>query len=164
MNIDSINMNKASVGGPEKSTQELRAKQLKQASVDFESMLLQQMFQAMEKTLDNGSLIGGGLSGNIYSGFLTEAISKEMASHQSLGLSDQLYKQVLRHEPSLQKAIETKEPEVMTPKEGLKIGHDIPLENARRGLGYIQMLKAQPLLQMTTETAKTADINSKAKL
>lgn len=164
MNIDSINLTTQSIDRSVKSPAELKQKQLKQASVDFESMLLQQMFQSMQKTLDSGGIVGQGLSGSVYSGFLTEAISKEMASHQSLGLGEQLYKQILRREPEIQK-LEKEQAAAKQPPttNGLTIGHNLPLENVRRGLGAIQMLPAEPLLKMGTESAENADIDRKAK-
>jgi Rod binding domain-containing protein len=167
MNINSLNSNIPPLEGVGKFPVEFKQKQLKQASVDFESMLLQQMFQSMQKSLESGRIVGKGLSGSVYSEFLVGAISKDMASNQSLGLGEQLYKQVLKREPEVQKLENLQKETLKTmTHDGLKIGHDIPLENLRRGLGAIQMVKAQPLMTMGTESVKNADNidRSKAKL
>lgn len=82
----------------------LRLEKLRSASIDFEAMLVNEMFKSMEKTLQNGGLVGSGMSGSVYSSMMLDAISHSMAKNQSLGLSDQLYKQTVEREPKLQKA------------------------------------------------------------
>jgi Rod binding domain-containing protein len=84
-----------------------RLQSLRDASVDFEAMLIQQMFQSMEKTLENGGLVSGGpgVSGSVYSSMMTQSISQSMANNQSLGLSEQLYQSVIKKDPDLQKYI-----------------------------------------------------------
>jgi peptidoglycan hydrolase FlgJ len=82
----------------------LRLQKLRSASIDFEAMLLNEMFKSMEKTLSNGGLVGSGMSGSVYSSMMLDAISHSMAKDQSLGLADQLYKQTVEREPKLQKA------------------------------------------------------------
>ncbi|MBI4024653.1 MAG: rod-binding protein [Verrucomicrobia bacterium] len=84
----------------------LRLKRLKQATVDFESLLLQQMFQSMQSNLKGGGLAGEGLSGSIYSSIMTEAVAKSMAQNQSTGMADQLYQDFLRHYPDLKEVAE----------------------------------------------------------
>lgn len=85
---------------------EARVQHLRSASVEFEAILIQQMLQSMEDTLQNGGLVGSGTSGSVYSGILTQAISKSMAEHQSFGLADQLYRQTIQHDPEIKKYIE----------------------------------------------------------
>jgi Rod binding domain-containing protein len=82
----------------------LRLEKLRSASVDFEAMLLNEMFKSMESTLGSGGLVGSGMSGSVYSSMMLDAISHSMASNQSLGLAQQLYKQTVQREPKLQKA------------------------------------------------------------
>ncbi len=93
---------------PTKSTMtpDQKIHRLQGAATDFEGLLIHQMLQEMEKTLDKGSLVGAGLSGSIYSGMLTGAVSKSMAEHQSIGLADQVFQGVIRHEPELKKYLE----------------------------------------------------------
>jgi Rod binding domain-containing protein len=83
-----------------------RLQRLHGACVDFESVLIQQVFQSMQESLSQGNLVGGGLSGNVYSGFLTQAVAKSMAEKQGVGLAEQVYRNTVRHNPELMKAYE----------------------------------------------------------
>jgi Rod binding domain-containing protein len=93
-------------GVPMDSKPELRLKQLKQASTDFESMLLHQMFQSMQNTLQEGNLVGKGIAGSVYSGIMTEAVAKSMAQTQGLGVGEQLLQDVVRNDPTLRKYVQ----------------------------------------------------------
>jgi len=119
MNIESSNTPQPIDPTKAQLTPEQKVHRLKGAATDFEGLLIHQMMQDMEKTLDKGNLVGGDLSGNVYSGILTAAVAKSMAEHQSMGLADQIYKNVLNHEPDLKKFVE-QHPElghcVTTPK------------------------------------------------
>jgi Rod binding domain-containing protein len=93
-------------GVPMDSKPEFRLKQLKQASTDFESMLLHQMFQSMQNTLQEGNLVGKGIAGSVYSGIMTEAVAKSMAQTQGLGVGEQLLQDVIRNDPTLRKYVQ----------------------------------------------------------
>lgn len=83
-----------------------RMQRLQGACVDFESMLIQQMFQSMQESLPQGSLVGSGLSGSVYSSILTQAVAKSMAEKQSVGLASQLFQDMIRRNPDLKAAHE----------------------------------------------------------
>jgi Rod binding domain-containing protein len=107
-----------------------RLQKLRSASVDFEAMLVQQMFQTMQKSLEGGGLVGSGTSGSVYSSILTEAVAKSMAQTQGVGIADQLYADVIRQTPELKKYVEEngistslRGPKV-TPASGLTSGQD----------------------------------------
>jgi Rod binding domain-containing protein len=106
MSVDPITASLQSLASTQKSgatvgDQKVRLEKLRSVSVDFEAMLLQEMFKSMEDTLQEGGLMGSGVSGSVYSGILLETISKSMAETQSLGLSDQLFQDILGREPEL---------------------------------------------------------------
>jgi len=86
----------------------LRLRRLDKASVEFEAMLIEQVFKSMEGTLENGGLVGSGVSGSVYSSILTETVARSMAEHQSLGLAEQLRKDTIRRDPELKSLEEAK--------------------------------------------------------
>ena len=89
---------------------QIRLERLHRACVDFESMLIQQMFQSMQDTLKEGGLVGGGLSGNVYSSILTQAVAKSMAESQGVGLSNQLFKDMIKNDAELKSFYENTQP------------------------------------------------------
>lgn len=91
-----------------------RLDRLHKACGDFEAMLVQQMFESMEKTLQEGNVVGGGLSGSVYSGFLSEAIGKKMAETGSLGVAQAIFKDVLKNQPELRRLEEARAHEQKT--------------------------------------------------
>ena len=110
MNLDPISSKTDQVSDPQSSMVpvDIRLQRLRGVSTDFEAVLTQQMLEGMQKSLEGGGLVGGtGVSGSVYSGMLTEAIAKSMAQNQSFGLAEQLYKQVVQHEPELKNYVKT---------------------------------------------------------
>ncbi len=68
---------------------------LKQACADFESILLDSMFQSMRKTLSGDDIFGKSLGRDIYESMYYTQISKELASEgNGLGLGERLYQQL----------------------------------------------------------------------
>ncbi len=108
MSVDPLNIQALQPADLTKAevTPEQKLQKLKGASTDFEAMLIHQMLEDMEKTLEKGNLVSEGLSGDIYSGMLTTAIAKSMAEHQSMGLANQIFQNVVQHEPDLKQYLE----------------------------------------------------------
>lgn len=67
---------------------------LKKACADFEAIFLQEVFKAMRRTVPDGGLFPSSLSREIFEGFLDEAISRESAKRNEVGLARLLYHQL----------------------------------------------------------------------
>ena len=71
-------------------------KRLREVSEEFESLLINQMVDAMRKTLSKDRLYGGGLSEDIFQGMLDDEYSKIMAQNENFGLAEKVYEQLSR--------------------------------------------------------------------
>lgn len=74
------------------------AKKLKESCQEFEAILLQSMFKAMRKAVPEGGLFEKNNATKIFEDMLDGEVAKEISRKQSLGLADQMYKQM---EPNL---------------------------------------------------------------
>jgi len=70
-----------------------RDPELWQASRQFEKLLWHQMVTAMRKTVPESGFLPSGFAEEMYSGMFSEALSTVAASHASLGLAEQIYRQ-----------------------------------------------------------------------
>jgi len=80
-----------------KDGREVKEAQLREASEDFESLLIDQMLSAMRKTLSKEKLYGGGLAEDIFQGMLDEEYSRLMARSESFGLAEKIYDQLSKY-------------------------------------------------------------------
>jgi flagellar protein FlgJ len=72
-----------------------RNSELYKACVDFESLFIKQMLDAMRSTLNKqDDMLGGGASQEIFEGMLYDEYAKKMAATAQFGLSDMIYRQV----------------------------------------------------------------------
>ncbi len=73
-------------------------KKLKKAAQEFESIFSQQLFDAMDKTVDReDSLMGGGSAEDYWRSMMNEEVSKSMSSApggSGLGLAENIYRQM----------------------------------------------------------------------
>ena len=79
------------------STQKLPdrdAASLKQSCQEFEAIFIQSMFKSMRKTIPEGGLFEKDTAHEIYQDMLDSEISKEISRKQSMGLADQMYRQM----------------------------------------------------------------------
>jgi Rod binding domain-containing protein len=83
--------------GREVKVEPKHASALREASEDFESLLIDQMLSAMRKTLSKERLYGGGLAEDIFQGMLDEEYSKLMARSESFGLAEKIYDQLSKY-------------------------------------------------------------------
>ena len=67
---------------------------LQKACTDFESVLLNYMFQSMKKTVGDGGIFGESFQRNMYESLYIEKISEKIAEERDLGLGDNLYHQL----------------------------------------------------------------------
>ena len=69
-------------------------KELKKACADFESVLLNHMFQAMKKTVGDGELFGDSFRRDMYDSLFFEKISQKIAETRGIGIGESLYRQL----------------------------------------------------------------------
>lgn len=73
-------------------------KKLRQAAQDFEAIFVNQMLDAMDKTVDReNSMMGGGNSEQYFRGMLNEEIAKSMTNRlggSGFGLAESIYRQM----------------------------------------------------------------------
>jgi flagellar protein FlgJ len=74
----------------------------------FESLLLTQMFNAMQSTVERSGLLDGGSAEETYREMLNQALSDEMARRGGLGLAEQIAKQVEAYQDARQDEQEIK--------------------------------------------------------
>ena len=95
MNVNSVQMsdllNKAQI---EKLQRAQKDGKLQKACEDFEGMLLNYMFKAMEKTVGNSGLFGDSFQRDMYSGLYLEKISQQISEKRGFGLGDALFRQL----------------------------------------------------------------------
>jgi flagellar protein FlgJ len=70
---------------------------LYKACVEFESLFIKQMLDAMRQTVTKSGLIGGGMAEEIFEDFLYDEYAMKMAETAGFGLSDTLYNQLSRN-------------------------------------------------------------------
>ena len=75
-------------------------KKLKQAAQEFESVFVQQMLDAMDKTVNReDSVLGGGSAEDYFRGMLNEQVAKSISTRQGgsgFGLAESIYQQMER--------------------------------------------------------------------
>jgi Rod binding domain-containing protein len=71
-----------------------RQSKLYQAALDFESIFVKQMLDAMRKTVNKSGLIEGGMAEDIFEDMLYEKYATTMTRSAGFGLADQIYRQL----------------------------------------------------------------------
>jgi flagellar protein FlgJ len=69
---------------------------LRRSCQDFEAIFIQSMFKSMRKSIPDGGLFEKDTAHEIYQDMLDGEVAKEISRHQSLGLADQMYRQMER--------------------------------------------------------------------
>ena len=95
-----LSQSKLLFGGEAKDA---RRSELKQAAQTFESLFVLQLLNEMEKTLEEGSIFGGGIEGQTHGDLLRWELAKKISSRSPLGIADALIQQL---EPSLEQKSE----------------------------------------------------------
>jgi flagellar protein FlgJ len=67
---------------------------LKEACIEFESILISQMLKGLRATVDKSDLVNGGMAGEMWEDVLYTQYAKNMAKTASFGLAETIYKQV----------------------------------------------------------------------
>ncbi|MBU2461605.1 rod-binding protein [bacterium] len=66
---------------------------LKEACVEFESILISQMLKGLRATVNKSDLVDGGTAGDMWEDVLYTQYAKQMARTASFGLAEMIYKQ-----------------------------------------------------------------------
>lgn len=72
-------------------------KKLKNVSEEFESILINEMFKSMRKTINKADLVKVSMAENIFEDMLYTEYSKEFAKSNSLGVSKMIYDQMEKY-------------------------------------------------------------------
>lgn len=67
---------------------------LKKACQDFEAIFIQSMFKSMRKTVPEGGLFEKDHATEMYQDMMDQEIASQISRRQSLGLADQMYRQM----------------------------------------------------------------------
>ncbi|MCM8813044.1 MAG: rod-binding protein [Candidatus Omnitrophica bacterium] len=73
-----------------------QAARLRQSCQDFEALFLSQMFKAMRQTVVKSGLSGGGAGEELFQQLHDEAVAEQTCRNRSLGLSEIMYRQLVR--------------------------------------------------------------------
>ncbi len=84
-----------------KATESMDEKE--KAAQDFEALLLKQMLQSMWATVPQDGLLSGSQEEQYYRDFLSDAISKNIAETQSIGIKEVILKDMNKYEGSEEK-------------------------------------------------------------
>ena len=78
------------------ATQSLTTEQqrVRDASLSFERLLVEQMLQSMERTLDGGLMGSRSTSSDYFEGIYNQALSREICGSNGMGLAQSLYEEV----------------------------------------------------------------------
>jgi Rod binding domain-containing protein len=71
---------------------------LEQAAEEFEAVLVQQMLQSMQSSLENGSLFGGKNVDQIYGGIGETELAKNIAKSADFGVKEKLLEYIQKME------------------------------------------------------------------
>jgi len=93
----------ASTPAPENKLSTRDAKSLKRSCREFEAIFLQSMLKSMRKAIPDSGFFEKNTAQEIYQDMLDAEISKEMSKHQSIGLADQMYRQMEKYLNSAEK-------------------------------------------------------------
>lgn len=75
------------------------AASLKRSCQDFEALFIQSMFKAMRKTIPDGGFFEKDTAHEIYQDMLDSEVAINISRHQSMGLADQMYRQLEKFLP-----------------------------------------------------------------
>lgn len=68
--------------------------QIEKAAEAFETTLTLQMLQQMQKSLDGGTLFGGGVSGDVYSGLAEWELARILSRSVDFGVKSDILRQL----------------------------------------------------------------------
>lgn len=78
-------------------------KKLYDASVEFESVFVKMMLKEMKNTIHKEKLIDGGYAEEIFEDMLYDEYAKNISQNESMGLAEEIYKQMSASLPPVKK-------------------------------------------------------------
>lgn len=98
--LDSTSLLAASQQTPKTSPSQKDKKALKKTCQDFEAIFIQSLFKSMRKTVPDGGVFKKDNATAIYQDMLDQEIAKNISRKQSVGLAEQMYRQMEKKLPS----------------------------------------------------------------
>lgn len=99
--IDPAVLLRAAQQTPQTTADSQRDRQaLKKSCQDFEAIFVQSLFQAMRKTVPEGGLFEESSPAKLYQDMLDQEIATQISRRQSLGLAEQMYRQMEQKLPA----------------------------------------------------------------
>lgn len=98
--LDATTLLAASQKAPDTSRSQRDKKALKKTCQDFEAIFIQSLFKSMRKTVPDGGVFKKDNATEIYQDMFDQEITKNISRKQSLGLAEQLYRQMEKKLPS----------------------------------------------------------------
>jgi flagellar protein FlgJ len=98
--LDSAQLLSAAQQTPDTSRNQKDKESLKKSCQDFEAIFVQSLFKAMRKTVPEGGLFEKDNATEMFQDMLDQEIATKMSQKQSIGLADQMYRQMEKMVPS----------------------------------------------------------------
>ena len=67
---------------------------LRKACADFEGILLQYMFESLQKTVGSGGVFGDSHQKKMYESMVSQEVSAKLARERGVGIGEALYRQI----------------------------------------------------------------------
>jgi Rod binding domain-containing protein len=107
MNVNSAQMSDLlNMAGVEKMKGAEEKGELEKACADFESVLLNYMFQSMKKTVGDGGIFGESFQRKMYESLYMENVCQKVAEERAIGLGDALYRQLTARTKSIEEVVD----------------------------------------------------------
>jgi len=81
-----------------------RLPSVSEVAVKFESLLVSQMLNAMQNTVEKSGLLDGGCAEETYREMLNQALSDELARRGGLGLAEQIANRIREYQAAVPQA------------------------------------------------------------
>ena len=98
--LDPTSLLAASQQIPDTSRSQKDRKALKKTCQDFEAIFIQSLFKSMRKTVPDGGLLKKDNATAVYQDMLDQEIAKNISQKQSVGLAEQMYRQMEKKLPT----------------------------------------------------------------
>jgi flagellar protein FlgJ len=89
-----LNENSSNITNVKQKNQVPENKKMYDAALDFESIFVYQLLEAMDKTVEKSGFIDGGAGEKIFKSMLNEEYAKNISKQQNFGLADTIYQQL----------------------------------------------------------------------
>ncbi|MDX9835836.1 MAG: rod-binding protein [Desulfobulbus sp.] len=89
----------AAMSTPNEASALRSRRSLKKSCQEFEAIFIQSLFKEMRKTVPEGGLFPRSTATEMYRDMLDQEVAKKVAERQSIGLAEQMYRQMERRLP-----------------------------------------------------------------